>query len=328
MGGISEILQKRVVLITGKGGVGRSTVAAALAVACARAGRRVLLTEIGEGVRPEDLEPDDAQAKGLASADYSPLARIFGLDRFPEERAEVAPNVWGGLLMPLKGQELFLKSVFKLGPIVKAALASEALRRLFQAAPSVREMGIFFHLLGYLRETRLLSGPQFEMIVVDMPATGHALALAGLPNILLHMLPRGPIAEALREGQAVLSDPKQTAAWVVTLPEELPLGETLELLEALKKTGTPAGGVVLNHVPEDPFSPGERQALEESLATTNVLGFDGFQYFLGCKRAIAKLEQSVSLPLLRLPEAPVVGLAPVRDFLADEIARHFKESGQ
>ncbi len=90
--------------------------------------------------------------------------------------------------------ELFAHSVLKVAALAKAAASSNALRRLMDAAPSFREMGLFYHLLTFLR------GPH-SLLVVDMPATGHTLALTGLPKLLQRVFPRGPIQHALKEGQ-------------------------------------------------------------------------------------------------------------------------------
>jgi arsenite-transporting ATPase len=302
-----RLLNKRIVLVTGKGGVGRSTVTAAIAMAASRQGKRVLLTEMG------DLAGADAQSP----IGYSPLARLFGRDHLPVGREEIAPGLFGSLLLPLKGHELFLASVFRVSALARAALSSEALRRLFQAAPSLREVGIFYHLLTYLREVRKDGGFTNELIVVDMPATGHALALTGLPRTLIGMVSRGPIADALREGQSYLNDPKQSATVVVTLPEMLPVSETIELLEGLKASNMPNVGVVVNRMSPDPFSADERAALEVALrGNANVLGAEGFRYFEECRRALDRLLREVTVPVIKLPEAPAASDSLV-PFLAD-----------
>jgi len=137
----AQLASKKLVLITGKGGVGRSTLSAALARAAARQGKRVLLVEAAE-----------------AGNDYSPLAALFGRARLPEAAAELAPGIDGGALLSRVGQELFLSSVLRTATLARAALSSEALRRLLDAAPSFREMGFFFHLLTYIIEFRISNG--------------------------------------------------------------------------------------------------------------------------------------------------------------------------
>lgn len=300
---MQEILEKRVVLVTGKGGVGRSSVTAAFATVAARARKRVLVCEIGE----------------LGSED-SPLARIFGYDKLPDEPAEIAAGVKATLLLSHKGQELFLRSVLPVPALAKAALGSEALRRLLSAAPSFREMGIFFHLLTLLKAEHRGGGPEHELILIDMPATGHTLALTGLPEVLLGLVTRGPIATALREGQGYLNDPKKGSAWVVTLPEALPVSETLELVAGLQKTSMAVGGIVLNRMPEDRFTEGERAALRPIVEKSSVFGASGFARVEEAQRARARIEAETRLPLLMVPELPCDGRALVIG-IADSLER-------
>ena len=285
MSPLQELFTKRVVLMTGKGGVGRSSVTAALATLAQRKGLRVLICDIGD-------DPSD----------YSPLARHFGRDRLPPSAELVAPGIKGVVLLARSGQELFLKSVLRSGTLARAALSSDALRRLLSAGPSFKEMGVFFQLLTLLRATQSDKQPLHQLVLIDMPATGHTLSLTGLPELLLRLVPRGPIAAALREGQSYLNDPKLGAAWVVTLPETLPVSECLELLEGLQRTGMPTGGVLVNRVPVDPFSAAEREALQSALERINPLGAEGFRRPVLARREIARLRAGTKLPLFEVPE--------------------------
>lgn len=302
MSPLNELFSKRVVLVTGKGGVGRSSLTAALATQAQRKGVRVLICDIGD-------DPND----------YSPLARHFGKDRFTSAPQEVAPGIRGVVLFARAGQELFLKSVLRSGTLARAALSSDALRRLLSAGPSFKEMGVFFQLLTLLRASRADGQPENQLILIDMPATGHTLSLTGLPELLLKLVPRGPIAAALREGQSYLNDPRLGAAWVVAIPETLPVSECLELLEGLKKTGMPAGGVLMNRIPNDPFSELERVALQSALDRINPLGAEGFRKPVLARREIARLRLGTRLPIVELPElAHGTTLIPA---LADVLAK-------
>lgn len=305
---VESLLSKRVVLITGKGGVGRSSVTAALAGVAQSAGRRVLVTDIG--------------ADG---ADYSPLARHFGLDRFPskpEELFEDITGVRGVTLLARTGQELFLGSVLHNKTIARAALNSDAIRRLVSAGPSFREMGVYFQLLTYLRELREDGSSEHDLILIDMPATGHTLSLTGLPELLLGLVPSGPVAEALREGQQYLNNPETGMACIVTLPETLPVSEALELLDGLRATRMPAGGIVVNRIPRDPFSPGERAALDRPLRQRLVFGAEAFRRTELCRREVARLASQTPLPILTIPEFPAPeGLI---DAIGDSILRYHR----
>jgi anion-transporting ArsA/GET3 family ATPase len=296
---LDDLFRKRIVLVTGKGGVGRSLVTAALAKAAAKRDVRPLVAEIGD-------DPSD----------YSPLARYFGRDRLPIKPEELAPGVRGVVLLARTGQEGFLRTALHSSTLARAALSSDALRRLLSAGPSFREMGVFFQLLTYLKEQSSKGEPTYPLILVDMPATGHTLSLTGLPDLLLRLMPKGPIATALREGQSYLNDPERAAALVVTLPETLPVSEALELLEGLARTSMPVGGVIVNRLPADPFSEEERAALRPMFEKRDVLGAEGFRRPDLAKRETARLRGGMRHPLYSLPELPHASLV---DALAKEI---------
>lgn len=292
-----RFLDRRVHLITGKGGVGRTTVAAAAAMAAAHHGKRVLLCEIGD---PE--------------GGYSAIGRRFGHETLSETPCPLAPGVLGCHLWAPTGHESFLRSVLPAGPLIRAALRSKALTKFLSAAPSFHEMGIFQHLLDLLRHKRKDGSPAHEVVIVDMPATGHTLALTGLPDILLKLIPGGPMVRNLKEGQAILNDPRQTAAWVVTLPEQLPVSEALELLEGLAATKMTAGGVILNRYPLDPFTTEEHAALEACFAEQPVHGELAFRRLGTAQAAADRLHASTDALVVELPdvhEAPESVLAEV-----------------
>ena len=274
---------RRIHLLTGKGGVGRTTVTAALARATAHQGRRVLLLEIGD--------PDEGA---------SPLARLFGREHLPIEPTALEPGLFGARLWAPVGHEGFLKAHLPGGALISAALRSKALARFLVAAPSFHEMGLFYHLLMLLE-----AKPAWDQVILDMPATGHALALTGLPEVLLRLIPRGPIAKAMRRGQAYMNDPTQAVAWVVALPEQLPVTEAIELMAGLRATGMTVGGVLLNRMPADPFNATEQVELAGFMAGRAVHGEVAWGRLVDARIAAARLRaEEADLPILTLPEVP------------------------
>jgi anion-transporting ArsA/GET3 family ATPase len=156
-------------------------------------------------------------------------------------------------------------------------------------------MGWFFHLLSYLKAQDAQGRPLHEVMLVDMPATGHTLALATLPEVLLRVFSTGPVASALREGQAILKDPAQTAAYVVTLPETLPVSEALELLEGLKASPVHSAGVIVNRVPEDLFTRAEREAVQVFLKEHSLQGADGFARIQDARENVKRIGSATSV---------------------------------
>jgi anion-transporting ArsA/GET3 family ATPase len=278
-------LNKRVHLVTGKGGVGRTSVSVALALAAAERGKRVLLTEIGD---PE--------------GGYSAVGAHFGRETLTDKPQVMAPGIDACHLWGNTGHELFGRSLIPSGPLIQSALRSRALRGFMTATPGVHELGLFYHLLRLLEEKRPDGRFRYDFVVVDMPATGHTMALATLPRAVLGLMPKGPIATAMRRGQAILNDPNQTNAWVVTLPERLPVSESLELLEGLRQTDVPVGGAILNRVSADPFEQDEREALQKYLNVTPLMGEVAFARVHKSGAEIKRLKECADGPVVTLPE--------------------------
>ena len=211
-------------------------------------------------------------------------------------------------LSAVEGQRLFLQDVLPLRIMADAAMRTRALRRFLEAAPALREMGVLYQMLHLIRRTRPDGAPLHPLCVLDLPATGHALALAALPDTLLSVMPGGPIGRATREGLELLRNPALTGALLVTLPEPLPVSETLELAVALGRHRIPLAGAVLNRMPEDPFSPDGRAALERLLS---AYGPHQGQRALGrldrARLARARLAAGLTAPLFTLPELPETG---------------------
>jgi anion-transporting ArsA/GET3 family ATPase len=288
-----DFLSRRIHLVTGKGGVGRTTVAAALAIAAAEHGKRVLLAETGD---PE--------------GGFSAIGRKFGRDHLTPDPEPLGPErLMGCHIWATRGQELFARSVIPAGPLIRAALRSKALRKFVTAVPSLYELGLFYHLLTLLEAVHEDGRPEHEIIVADMPATGQTLALTSLPEILLDALPDGPIPRSMRLGQAYLNDPAKGVAWIVTLPELLPVTEALELIEGLRATKVASAGVILNRSPEDPFDSEERAALANLLAAQPMYGELTFQRIGAARAAEEQLRAGTDVPIIGLPaladDAPI-----------------------
>lgn len=299
---VRELQKLRSLLVTGKGGVGKTTVAAGLAQLAARAGLRTLAVEI--------VEDEDREA---------PLAATLGLAALREEPTQVATRLHVAVLSPSVGHRAFLRDTLPVRMLADAAMKSQAVRRFLNAAPTFPEMGVLYRLLDLARAKRGDGSPLYEHIIVDLPATGHALALVQVPAAVLRVVPGGAIGQAVRSGLELLCDPKQNGAVVVTLPEPLPVSESLELVRGLESNAVAVPGLVLNRVPVDPFADGELEVALAMIAKRATLGAKSVQQILRARQARARLEETRPV-LFELPEHDDDPVATMTRLLSEERA--------
>jgi arsenite-transporting ATPase len=296
---LKRLLPLRAVLVTGKGGVGKTTVAASLARFASRAGKRVLVTEIAS---------EDATTSALADA--------LGVPKLEEEPREIAPNLRAASLAPSLGHQRFLRDVLPMKILADAAMRTGAIRRFLSAAPTFPEMGVLYRLLDLVRTKRKNGEVEHEMIIVDLPATGHALALAQIPSSLLRVIPTGPIAAAVREGLDLLMDPARTGAVVVTLPETLPVSEAIELVRGIEEHRIPLAHIFVNRVPFDPFTEEERERVRTILdGKPPTLGERTIERIDRARVALQRISQAIDVPIALLQDIWLDGPR-----LAEEVA--------
>ena len=240
------LMTRRLVLVTGKGGVGKSTCATALAIAAAREGKRVLLCELGvQAVAPELLGGEAG-----SHVPHRPLPQHM-------------PGLWLSHLDAHQALQAYLREHLKSSMLVQFATNNRVLARLWKAAPSVNEMSLLNALYSHMGEKGRLGKHRFEQVIVDMPATGHTLAMLGVPRGILGMVRVGSLARRARDVDALLHDETQSAICIVTLAEELPVNESVELAQRLaQQLDMRPSHVFINCVMPELFSDVERRLLE------------------------------------------------------------------
>ncbi len=239
----AELFGRRLLVQTGKGGVGKSSVTAALALMARRRGKRVLVCEVNGGGRIPALLGVPAGGPRVVEA----LPGLFCVDVRPHE----AMIEYG--LMKLKSAAL-----------VNAVLENRVMRYFLKALPTLAEVVTMGKILFHVRE-QAGGRPRFDLVLVDAPATGHCLALLRVPATVLATVPEGPLRDDLRWMAAMLEDPAQTAVNIVSLPEELPIDETLELAAALRAGEIPMGVCFLNAIWPSRFSAAEFPLLPDDV---------------------------------------------------------------
>lgn len=290
-----DALAPRVTFFTGKGGVGKTTVVAALAVAAARRGHRPLVVELGH---------------------RASTSHVFGVPDIGYRPRSVGHGVFA-MNMDFEAAVVdYVAEHVRLRAVAKRVVRSQALQRFFDAAPAVKEI-VTLHRLTRLKEELVgdHSGrpePRFHPILVDLDATGHALMFLGLPRVFDGIARGGPIRALLDSFLSLLADANGARLSLVTTLEELPVQETLELYaELLRDRSVTLGQLVINRIPRAPPGHGESEGLNSleaqapvgsALAADVALARRAQRSYARAMQQRERLERTVSLPRAELPE--------------------------
>ena len=296
---MSGLLDRRLLLVTGKGGVGTSTVAASLALRLASAGLRTLLCEVNADRR---------------------LGRMLGHPEVGPDVTPVEPNLSMADLEPDAAMREYVLSKIRLERVYRAVFENRMVRYFLRFVPSLAETVMLGKVMWHLRQWPDAPGG-FDRIVLDLPATGHALTLLGVPQSLVSALPSGPMSTEAGWMLDLLTDPVITSAVLVSLPEELPVNETLELAQALRsRLWVRVGAVVLNQSVESRFGKADLSALASRPGLTALVQ----TYEEDARRSEEAVERlrAIDAPLVQLPRlvTPEVGrgeLVSLGDALAE-----------
>jgi len=288
----SDLLDRRLVVVTGKGGVGKSTVSAALAMLAARRGKRVLVAEVDARERVAPM---------LGGRPSGPVVR------------PVLPGISTVNVDPRHALEEYALMVVKVRAIYQAVFENRVVRFFLRAVPSLAETLMLGKILHEARSEQN-GRPRWDLVVVDAPATGHAVQLLGVPQALLGTVPGGPLRRDAEWMQALISDPARTAVALVSLPEEMPVTETSELdVQIGEGLKLPRGPVFLNAMPDARFTPDERDLLRGFSTSGPPLGPAARSAVLQAEQQERAEAQAVRLrELLGRPVLPLPLLAADR----------------
>lgn len=287
-----HLLDRHILLVTGKGGVGKSTVALTLARRASRDGKKVLLIEF-ESV--------------------SRAAPLFGLEEAPSEAKQIEDKLYLMGFDLLHSLHFFAIDQLKLKTLVNLALRNDSVRGFFLAMPAIKSILFLYHL--YRLESA--HGPngdgRWDLIVCDMPTSGFVAGLYGVPAMVRQIFRVGPLAKTAEGMGKLLFDPLITGLVLVTLPEEMPVVETIELRNALRaKHGIDTAAIVVNGVYPTLLSHEEMVALGAAVGEDepdDPNGVDGLLWAAEVLRArseraaslLPKLQEAVGGRVIELP---------------------------
>jgi anion-transporting ArsA/GET3 family ATPase len=281
---MAALLEERFVIVGGKGGVGKTTVSAAIALQLASKGKRVLVAMCNAKERLSVM---------LGSAP-------IGADVVP-----VAPNVWAVNMDPQKALEEYGMLALKSRALYKLLFDNKYVRTFFRAVPGIQEWSMLGKAWYHTTEEDESGRHRFDVVILDAPATGHGLDMLRVPKIIQEAVPPGLLRRDADRALELFRDAKRTAVVLVTLPEEMPTTETLELAAALRnELQLPIARLVVNGVLPPLFSQEERSALEAMGTTSDVTPGD-VALEAGRDRAVRERVQAASLARLGR-ELPIV----------------------
>src|SRR5437868_12534727 len=180
------LLDRRLLVVTGKGGTGKSMLSAALALASARLGKKVLVCEVVARERVSDF---------------------FGKPPSGPQIRELAPNLYSVHVRPREAMREYALMTLKYETLYKIAFENPAARYFLAAAPSLAEIVMLGKVWWHAAHDTERGRPRWDLVILDAPATGHGLTLLTVPDVFLAIVSEGPLARDMRDMQALLKDP-------------------------------------------------------------------------------------------------------------------------
>lgn len=236
------LFDRRLIFVTGKGGVGKSTVAIMLGLVAARRGLRTIVAELQSQERVQDS---------------------FAHHGARFEELELAPDLFTISIEAERAMDEYMQ--VKAGPLGHAVSSSRVFQALAMATPGMREllsMGKVWELAQIQRRTR--GAAPYDLVIVDAPATGHGVGILRTPKTFADIARVGPIAHQGRQIASMIYDRRLTAVVAVATPEEIPVNETLSLRESLAHEDLALELVIVNGVYPGRFADDEVGSLEHA----------------------------------------------------------------
>jgi anion-transporting ArsA/GET3 family ATPase len=312
---LDRLFERRLLIVAGKGGVGKTTVACLLGLEAARRGKRVLLCEVDGASR----------AASLLGAKSQPLG----------EAAEARPGLF---LMAVEGKAALAEYLGLIIPVrrfLKTVINSRVYQYFVAAAPGLKELMTVGKIWYEAERTDEAGGARlWDIVIMDAPATGHSLQYLRMPAAALETFTAGLVHREARRLVDLLTDAERTAVNLVTTAEEMPVNETVTMFRQLHdELKMPTGLLFVNRLHQEDFSEAEiarlsraaagekRKKEREVLNAASGRAREEASWTRLNARYVARLAEEISMPRLELPYvfAEEFGFTEVRA-LADRLA--------
>jgi anion-transporting ArsA/GET3 family ATPase len=286
---VPELFDKRLVFVTGKGGVGKSTISIAMGLAAAARGKRTIVCEVG----------------GQETA-----SRVFRRAEVGFHEVEVADNLWAISIDPDDSLREYLLLQLKVRAMRDMLVRSRVFNYLAAATPGLKELvtiGKIWELAQPQR--RVKKAREYDLVIVDAPATGHGIGFLQTPRTFAGIARVGPVHSQAEELDRFITDHSATGVAIVSLPEELPVNETASLERTLTgEVGMEVDRVYMNALYPERFSNGDASELDRALdqaegpARAAVrAALSEYRRSRSQREQLQRLKKGVSVPVKTLP---------------------------
>ena len=295
-----DLLDRRVLVVLGKGGVGKSVVSAALGLRATAAGKRAVI----------------AEADGAES-----MATLFDRGAVGYEGAEIAPCLDAMSISPSQAVEEYLLRMLKFRLLYEVVFRNRYIEPFMNGVMGLSDLITIGKVMD-LEWSRADGShgpdpkgpPKYDLVILDSPSTGHGLSLLGAPQAMMDITRVGPLYGNAKLIRDLLADRERVSVLLVTLAEEMPVNETIELYTKLKeKVDIDVAGIVVNGVRPKLFEDEESAAHWDEIRAVGLANgderaaaavADGERAIRERERAeeyIARLRSAIPLPVIEVP---------------------------
>jgi anion-transporting ArsA/GET3 family ATPase len=252
---MADLLDKRLVFVTGKGGVGKTTVAAALGLVAARAGKRTIVCEVAHQER---------------------MSGVFRREGVGYSETRLGRGLYAMSIDPQQSMEEYLRTQIKPSPLYSVLFDNRLFQYFAAATPGMRELvtiGKVWELAQF--ERRNPEAAPYDLVIVDAPSTGHGLGFLRTPRTFRDAARVGPISRQAGKIDAFITDPASTGVVAVALPEEMPVNETVDFERGLQhELAMELDAVVVNALYPERFDGEEAERIEQAAAADGSPGVE------------------------------------------------------
>jgi anion-transporting ArsA/GET3 family ATPase len=285
-----DLLDKQLVFVTGKGGVGKSTVALALGMAAARRGKRTIVCEV-------------------AAQEHT--SRVLHRAEVGFHEVEVAENLWNISIDPDESMREYVLLQVKVRAMRDLLFRTKMFTYLAAATPGLRELvtiGKIWELA--LEDRKVKGGRSYDLVIVDAPATGHGVAFLETPRTFARIARVGPIKAQAELLDSFICNHRRTGVALVAAPEEMPVNESAMLERTLtEEVGVAVDRVYMNGLYPERFADDEVERLERAVGAGVSPGAEAaIRAALSQRRRtetqrrqLARLREMVTAPVSTLP---------------------------